>query len=124
MPIRKGGSDMDKLETTVTMKGIAKYTVPAFTGYGVQTKYVYTMESEDGTIYVWKTTTYFTIKVRDDARGWEEDSKGRKWAYWAINRGDIIRIKAGIISYHFYFRGIRPDFNRFDFNDALWHLPI
>ena len=87
---------MDKLETTVTMKGIAKYTVPSFTGYGVQTKYVYTMESEDGTIYVWKTTTYFTIKVRDDARGWEEDSNGRKWAYWEINRGDIIRIKASI----------------------------
>ena len=87
---------MDKIEATVTMTNIYKYSAPSFAGYGCETRYIYTMTAEDGTVYVWKTSTYCTIKVRDDEHGWEEDSKGRKWAYWEIHKGDIIRIKASV----------------------------
>lgn len=87
---------MDKIETTVTMTNIATFTVPSFGGYGYTDKYIYTMTDEAGTVYVWKTTTFFCIKVQDDAHRWVEDAKGRKWSYLKINRGDVIRIKATI----------------------------
>lgn len=89
----------ERIEAVVTMKGIYSYERAAYT-YGTETAYIYNMEAEDGTVYVWKTTAFMTEKVRvaDDANsGYSEiDAKGRKWTYEKINKGDVIRIKATV----------------------------
>lgn len=89
----------ERIEATVTMKGIYEYQRPAY-GYGIETAYIYNMVAEDGTVYVWKTTAFMTEKIRvaDDANsGYAEiDTKGRKWTYERINKGDVIRIKASV----------------------------
>lgn len=87
---------MERIEAVVTMKSIFEFTVPSFTGWGTETKYIYNMVAEDGTVYVWKTGTFMCIKVLDEAHGWDIDAKGRKWAHHKINRNDVIRIKASI----------------------------
>lgn len=85
---------MEKINVIVTMSNIYSYEAPAY-GYGYETRYIYSMKSEDGTVYVWKTTSFMTEKVLDE-NGWEIDSKGRKWAYRKINKGDVIRIAASV----------------------------
>lgn len=85
---------MEKINAVVTMKNIYSYEAPAY-GYGYETRYIYTMESEDGTCYVWKTTAYMAEKFLDE-NGWDIDSTGRKWNYSPINKGDVIRITASI----------------------------
>lgn len=84
----------NRIEATVTMTNIYEYEAPAF-GYGYETRYIYTMTAEDGTVYVWKTTAFMTLKV-EDPDGWEIDRKGRRWNYLKINSGDIIKIAASI----------------------------
>lgn len=46
-----------KIEAVVTMKKIYQYQAPAY-GYGTEWKYIYNMVSEDGTVYVWKTSAF------------------------------------------------------------------
>lgn len=87
---------MERIEAVVTMKGIFKFRVPSFGGYSTEDRYIYNMVAEDGTVYVWKTGTFLCIKVLDEVSGWDIDSKGRKWAHHAINRNDVIRIKASV----------------------------
>ena len=85
----------ERIEMTVTMKGIYEFSAPSYSGWGTETRYIYTMVTEDNT-FVWKTTTFMTLKVRDDVAGWETDTKGRKWRHDKINRDDVIRIKATV----------------------------
>lgn len=84
-----------RIEATVTMKGIYKYEAPAYTGYGYDTHYIYNMVAEDGTVYVWKTTTFMSLKYEAE-NGCKTDAKGRSWAYSLINRGDVVTIKATV----------------------------
>lgn len=87
---------MERIEAVVTMKGIFKFSVPSFGGWSTEDRYIYNMVAEDGTVYVWKTGTFMCIKVLDEVHGWDIDSKGRKLAHHAINRDDVIRIKASV----------------------------
>ena len=73
----------NRIEITVTMKNVYEYKRPAY-GYGYETAYIYSMETEDGTAYVWKTTVFL----------YEEDEEGNPKG--RINKGDIIRIKATV----------------------------
>lgn len=84
---------MARFETTVTMKGIYSYEAPAY-GYGYETRYIYNMVGEDGTVYVWKTTAFMCEQIPEtDER---EIRLGRKWNYSKINKGDMIQIKATV----------------------------
>lgn len=86
---------MARIEIIVTMKGIYSYERPAY-GYGTETAYIYNMEYEDGTLYVWKTTALLCEKFLDEEHGWDIDKQGRKWNYSKINKNDIIRITASV----------------------------
>jgi len=88
---------MARIEITVTMKGIYSYERPAY-GYGIETAYIYNMETEDGKAYVWKTTSFMTLRVESDKKnGMEYEEKTGKWfAHQKINKGDVIRITASV----------------------------
>lgn len=88
---------MARIEITVTMKGIYSFEAPAY-GYGMETRYIYNMESEDGTVYVWKTTAVLFERVQTESEYdyVEIDSRGRKWVYEQINKNDVIRITASV----------------------------
>ena len=83
---------------TVTMISVHEYEAPSYGGYGYETRYVYTMADEAGTVYVWKTTATLYERVeaaRKDAMEYDETTD--KWyAHKHIRRGDIIRITATI----------------------------
>lgn len=86
---------MARIKVEVELKGIYSYDVPSY-GYGFETRYIYNMVSEDGTVYVWKTKSYMELKFRDDENGCEIDSKGRGWSYAMINSGDKVVITASV----------------------------
>lgn len=79
----------------VTMKSIYEYEAQSYCYWKTETRYIYTMVDADGNVYVWKTTTFMTLK-RESETGWETDSKGRTWAYDKINKGDTITISATV----------------------------
>lgn len=85
-------------KVTVTLNGVYQYTAPAF-GYGYETRNIYTMSSDDGVVYVWKTTAPLNIQVPyTGKKGWHnfEDRKGNPIDYEPINKGDRIVISATI----------------------------
>ena len=88
---------MARIQLEVKMKGIYSFEAPAY-GYGFETRYIYTMEGQDGTIYVWKTTAVLFAKTQTDSTYdyAEIDSKGRKWVYDKIRKDDELIIKATI----------------------------
>lgn len=82
-----------KIEAIVTMKNVYSYEAPAY-GYGYETRRIYTMQAEDGTVYVWKTAACMCEQVpQTDER---EIELGNKWSYSPVNKGDVIRIKATV----------------------------
>lgn len=85
---------MARIDIKVTMKNIYEYQAPAF-GYGMETRYIYTMVDDEGKTYVWKTKTYICHRYEDE-HGWEIDAKGRRWAYLHMDKGDIFRISATV----------------------------
>ncbi len=88
----------NRIEATVTMTNIYEYEAPAF-GYGYETRYIYTMTAEDGTVYVWKTTAYMCVEVPYTGEpGWHSftDRKGNPVDYARINKGDVIKVKASV----------------------------
>ena len=90
----------ERIETVVTMTGIYNYERPAY-AYGTETAYIYNMTAEDGTVYVWKTTSFMTIEVPytgKPGRHCFEDRKGNPVDHVAINKGDRIVIKATVKS--------------------------
>ena len=93
---RKEVSVMPRIMITVDMKNIYEYTRPAF-AYGTETAYIYTMTGEDGTEYVWKTTTWLAEKVPDTSKMPNYiDSDGKGYKKLGINKGDKVQIKATI----------------------------
>lgn len=51
------GNIGDKIEMVVTLDHRAWFEVPAFCGYGTETKYIYTFRDLSGNALVWKTTS-------------------------------------------------------------------
>lgn len=84
----------ERIEKTVEMKGIYSYMRPAYT-YGVETAYIYNMMDEDGTVYVWKTTTFMGVEI-ETKDGHIIKANGKAYDFSAINKGDVIRIKASV----------------------------
>jgi hypothetical protein len=88
-----------KIEAIVTMKNVYSYEAPAY-GYGYETRRIYTMQAEDGTVYVWKTAACMCEQIpQTDER---EIELGNKWSYSPVNKGDVIRIKASVKGYGEY----------------------
>jgi len=90
---------MARVELKVDVKGVYNYTAVTFSGYGCETRYIYKMVSEDGTVYVWKTTKLMMIEKpytgRDGHHNFE-DKNGNPIDYDVINKGDKIIIAATI----------------------------
>lgn len=87
---------IDKVPVELT--GVYQYEAPSF-GYGWETRYIYTMTADDGTVYVWKTTSFMTIQVPYTGKpGMHnfEDKKGNPVDYSQINKGDKIVISASV----------------------------
>lgn len=82
-----------RTQKTVTMENIYEYRAPAF-GYGYETRYIYKMVAEDGTVYVWKTTSFLSIKVESEkGDAVEYDSRKDKWyKYLPVNSGDVLKV--------------------------------
>lgn len=84
---------------TVEMKGIYSFKVPATFGYGYETKYIYNMEGEDGTVYVWKTGKFWGIPVYEGVNpdtAFDIDDKGRAYNFQRIVKGDRLVITATV----------------------------
>lgn len=89
---------MARVTLTVEMKGIHSFEVPAF-GYGTQMKYIYNMEGEDGTAYVWKTTAFWCFPIYEgidpDTANFF-DAKGKAYFPQRIVKGDKLVITATV----------------------------
>lgn len=89
---------MARITVKVEMKGIYSYQAPAY-GYGYETRYIYNMVAEDGTVYVWKTSSSMSIEVPYTGKpGCHnfEDRKGNPIDYQSVNKGDVITITATV----------------------------
>lgn len=86
-----------RIEAEVTVANIYEYKREAY-AYGMEWAYIYSMVGEDGTNYVWKTTSLLGYEV-EDPDGWIiREKKGEEvgYRYVRINKGDKIRIKATV----------------------------
>ena len=90
---------MEKIKATVTMKNIYEYRAPKYAGYGEETRYIYTMQGEDGTTYVWKTSSFMTANTVRETIIWGEKASTSK-----VNKGDVIEITASVKG-HSEYRG-------------------
>lgn len=89
---------MARIEVKVTMKGIYSFEAPSF-GYGYETRHIYNMEAEDGTVYVWKTTATMHIEVPytgDPGMHCFEDRKGNPVDHAPVKKGDVLVITADV----------------------------
>ena len=87
----------NRIEAEVTVANIYEYEREAYT-YGRETAYIYSMVGEDGTNYVWKTTSILGYEV-EDPEGWiirEKKGKEVRYGYVPVNKDDKIRIKATV----------------------------
>lgn len=86
----------NRIEAVVTMTNIYRYTRPAY-GYGEEERYIYTMQDEEGTVYVWKTGTFFVENIPcGESRAHFIDKDGKGWDVDAIRKGDVLKIKASV----------------------------
>lgn len=89
---------MEKITATVEMKGVYSYTAPAY-GYGYEERYIYTMQADDGTVYVWKTSKFWCFKVYegvDPKTANFIDRNGKAYRPERINKGDRLVITATV----------------------------
>ena len=89
---------MEKIKVEVTMANIYKYEAPAF-GYGYETRYIYTMQDQDGTVYVWKTATWMHIDVYEGVNQKKAnffDRRGNAYEPQGICKGDKVVITATV----------------------------
>lgn len=87
-----------RVQIKVTMQGIYSYEAPAY-GYGYETRYIYKMVDDNGTIYVWKTTSFLVIHVPYTGKKGNhnyEDKNGNPYDIKKVNKGDVLNIKATI----------------------------
>lgn len=88
---------MARITVEVTMSNIYQYSAPAY-GYGYENRYIYTMQDEAGTVYVWKTTVHLSERIEvKKGDGCEYDERDGKWyGYKPVNKGDKIIITASV----------------------------
>lgn len=87
---------MARIQLSVEMKGIYSFEVPAY-GYGMETRYIYNMVGEDGTVYVWKTSKFWCCPIYGvDTIGHNTDSQGRAYVPSRIVKGDKLIITATV----------------------------
>ena len=87
----------NRITIKVEMAGIYEYTTTF--GYRTQHHYIYNMVAEDGTVYVWKTTTFMCWNEYldiDPRKANFTDRKGRPYDPKKINKGDKITIVASV----------------------------
>lgn len=56
------GAVGDKIDIDATLVKRAWYTAPSFTGYGTETRYIYTFRNDHGDAIIWKTNKGLTIE--------------------------------------------------------------
>lgn len=83
-----------KIKANVTLVGIYKFTSYAFSFYGT-TNYIYTMKDADGNIFVWKTTSFMSVKT-DEKNQWDEP------VYYGIRKNDKISITGTVKDHSIY----------------------
>lgn len=87
---------MARIEAEVMLTNIYEYERPSFS-WGTETAYIYTMKDDDGTVYVWKTTSIMGFEERnDDGDGYIVDREDGRWYWKACRKGDVIRIRATV----------------------------
>lgn len=87
---------MSRIEATVTVSCVYKTTRPSYaSAWRVDDFYIYTFTTEDGTVYVWKTTTFAGLEVEDPKEGWIIKND-KRYRFDAIGKGDIITIRATV----------------------------
>lgn len=80
------------------LSGVHSFERPSF-GYGMETVHIYKISSEDGKVYVWKTTSAMTMEIPYTGKeGYHnfEDRKGNPIDYTHPNKGDTVTITASI----------------------------
>lgn len=112
----------ERIEMAVTVKGAYSYEAPAY-GYGTETRYIYTMTDDNGTVYVWKTTTHMYEKILDPVNGWDIDKQGRKWSYRSVNRGDRVVVAATIKGQSEYKGEPQTEVTRVKVKETLYKAP-
>lgn len=86
---------MARIETTVTVSNVYEYSRPSYSGWKLETAYIYTFTDDAGIVYVWKTTTFAGYEEEDPAEGWII-RKGKRYSFYPINTGDVITIRATV----------------------------
>lgn len=80
------------------LSGVHSFERPSF-GYGMETVHIYKISAEDGTVYVWKTTSAMAMEIPYSGQvGCHcfEDRKGNPIDYTHPNKGDTVTITASI----------------------------
>lgn len=82
----------------VTVQGICSYEAASYTGWSTETKYIYTMQGSDGTVYAWKHTTSI-LGYEEEVEGGEYhyiNKDGKKVIFHRINKDAVIVISATV----------------------------
>lgn len=77
----------ERINTQVTITGVYSYERPAYV-YGTETVHIYKMADDEGTIYVWKTTSFMTVSL--------ETPKDGYFLGECVEKGDVVTIKATV----------------------------
>ncbi len=85
----------NRIQVEVTMNSIYSFEAVKYCGWGTETRYIYNMQAEDGTVYVWKTTAFMGLEVEDE-NGHFTDRRGKTYEFYKINKGDKIVISASV----------------------------
>lgn len=88
----------ERITISGILSGSYSYNRPAF-GYGEETVHIYKITSEDGKVYVWKTTSSLYMEVPYSGRpGFHnyEDRKGNPIDYVVPAKGDAVTITAAV----------------------------
>ena len=74
-----------RYELTLTLK--KEYSFKTYFGYREQETYIYTMEDENGNVFVWKTTSIIGMDTTD---------KNGRWAFDGVYKNDTFKCKATV----------------------------
>ena len=110
----------------VTIKGILSgeysFERPSF-GYGMETVHIYKISAEDGTVYVWKTTSAMAMEIPYQGKiGCHnfEDRKGNPIDYLLPRKGDTVTITASIKGESEYKGEMQTEIQRVKVTEIIW----
>lgn len=87
------GTVDQKIKAEVTLVGIYEFTSYAFSYYGT-TNYIYTMKDSEGNVFVWKTTSFMSVKMGQNEHGDDQ--------WYGIRKNDKISITATVKDHSTY----------------------